>query len=328
MKRILFFALMIFFAGSSWAQLPKRMELPALKFSSENQSSLYSLVCKTCAENDAYSFEDEDYADDWAKHPKERMGAAFMVTLMHVQRSLEGVSVRDIAVVAKTFLDDFLAAEGKKVPGAYPFNYKAYKNCVERFLAPVEDRMIGGSQFEMNQYAYANSEKSLFLTILNNFLVESRFKQSNLKAAFEAEEDAWLRLRDCLGDVVYNYKVEINGGIGYSMLPLEVAGVKFRADEVRNQSAGILYAVSREDIGVVAAPMEDEIDDSTLADSFKRIKEEGKGVDITELTENWNRFLSCRNEVEAILPASAKTLYNKDTQRYKMFIANFVQTEY
>ena len=116
------------------------MELPALKFSSENQSSLYSLVCKTCAENDAYSFEDEDYADDWAKHPKERMGAAFMVTLMHVQRSLEGVSVRDIAVVAKTFLDDFLAAEGKKVPAAYPFNYKAYKNCVDSFLAPVEDR--------------------------------------------------------------------------------------------------------------------------------------------------------------------------------------------
>ena len=94
----------------------------------------------------------------------------------------------------------------------------------------------------------------------------------------------------------------------------------------RNESAGILYAISREDVGVVVAPMEDEVYDSILEDAFKNIKEDG--VDITELTRNWEKFLSCRNDVEALLPESVKSLYNKDTQRYMKFVSSMVNVEY
>ena len=327
MKKILVFALSVLFSCGSWAQLPGRMPLPQLKFSSQKQGELYARVSRMYSESEAYGFEDEDYSEEWTKHPRQRMGAAFAVTLMQVHKSLEGVSAKDVAVVARNFLDNYLSASGVKVPYAYPFNYKAYKKAVESFLEPVGDRMTGGSQFEMNQYAYADSEMSRFLSVLNTFLAESRFKPSNLRAALEAEEEAWLKLRDCLGDVVYNYKVEINGGIGYSMLPLEVAGVRFRADERRNESAGIMHAISREDVGAVVLPMDDEVYDSILENSLREIEKEGRGVDITELVSNWKKFHSCRNEVAAYLSESSKSLYDKDTQMYMKFISYMAQAE-
>ncbi len=324
MKHILVLIIALVLTGSAFGQMPDRKELPDLKFSSQAQSEIYSTVLKYYNDKESYfGFEDEDYADLWTGYETERMGAAFAHILMNFQRSSENAALNDIAAVAKAFLDNLL---GTKANQTYPLNFFAYRDLVNGFLNPVKDRMIGGSQYEMNQYSRSDVEMSRFLSIVNSYLAKAGFRPSNLKVALEAEEAAWLKLRDCLGEVVYNYKVHINGGMSYSMLPLEVSGVESGADETREASSSVLYAMSQMIAGPIFLPMGDAVYDGLLEESLKEIRE-AAGVDISTLTQNWKNFLNCRNAVADLLPEALKTVYNKDTQRYVKFIANMTHTE-
>ena len=141
---------------------------------------------------------------------------------------------------------------------------------------------------------------------------------ANLKAALEKEASAWDRLREEIGGLFYNYRVKLNGGIGYSMLPLEVSGVTTKADQAREKSMEVLYAISKEGQDAVFPELEDG-DCSDIVPKFLAAMEE-EGVETAIFKEKLDAFLAAREEVKNLLSSSMADIYNKDTQRYIMLL--------
>ena len=283
---------------------------------SENQKSMYDSVLALCNSEETLYFADEEFAQDWAGHETELKAAKFITDLLRVNNSNQG-DRRTVAVGHK-FLDECLDSLGTEVPAAYPENYKAYAAFLDSVLKPVEDHMIGGSQLDMNQYSYADDDIQKFKGMLKNDLLRGSFKESNLKAALEKEASAWDRLREEIGGLFYNYRVKLNGGIGYSMLPLEVSGVTTKADQAREKSMEVLYAISKEGQDAVFPELEDG-DCSDIVPKFLAAMEE-EGVETAIFKEKLDAFLAAREEVKNLLSSSMADIYNKDTQRYIMLL--------
>ena len=254
---------------------------------SENQQSMYDSVLALCNSEETLYFADEEFAQDWAGHETELKAAKFITYLLRVNNSNQG-DRRTVAVGHK-FLDECLDSLGTEVPAAYPENYKAYAAFLDKFKGMLKNDLLRGS-----------------------------FKESNLKAALEKEASAWDRLREEIGGLFYNYRVKLNGGIGYSMLPLEVSGVTTKADQAREKSMEVLYAISKEGQDAVFPELEDG-DCSDIVPKFLAAMEE-EGVETAIFKEKLDAFLAAREEVKNLLSSSMADIYNKDTQRYIMLL--------
>ena len=325
MKKIILSLACIMLAAVCMAQTSKRMPLPKLKFSDKAQQELFDRIASQYNANEDLGFEGEFLNGQWEGHQRERLCLAFLQYLVWNKDSFGDVlPSKDAVSVGKTLIDWYMEQTGKKVPVAYPFNYKAYKACVEAFLNPVKDEMCGGSQMDMNQFAFVDGDMSQFLGMLKQYLVSARFRSSNLKAALDAENEAWLQLRNSVSNTFYQHKVDINDGMAYSMLPLEVAGMLDYTDRVRDSSLSVLYAFSREDIGAVYSLSEEDLSEVPLLFAAD-MKEDG--TDISNFEKAWNSFLEKRNEVEGLLPESLKEIFKKDGMRYFRILLRMMASE-
>ena len=325
MKKIFLTSATILIAFVCFAQISKRMSLPQLKFSDKAQQEIFDLVASRYNANEELGFEGEWLDQYWTDHQKERLGLAFLQYLIYDKDSFEEIHAsKDAVAVGKALMDWYMGKTGKKVPAIYPYDYKAYKDCVKGFMAPVEDAMCGGSQMEMNSYASLDGDMCQFLGMLKQSLVSSRFRSSKLKEALDAENEAWLKLRNNVSNLYYQHKVAINGGIGYSMLPLEIAGMLDYADKVRDSSLSVLYAVSVENPGAVYALGKEDLSEAMA--SFKMEMAEEK-TDASSFLKAWNCFMEKRNEAGDLLPESQREIYKWDTNRYFRILTRFISSE-
>lgn len=325
MKRIMLSLAGIMIAAVCMAQTSKRMPLPKLKFDVKAQQEIFDLVASHYNKNEELGFEGEFLDQNWEGHQRERMGLAFLQYLIYDKDSFGEVHAsKDAVAVGKALIDWYMEQTGKKVPLAYPYNYKAYKACVVGFLNPVKDAMCDGSQMDMNQYSYVDSDMEQFLGMLKQNLVSARFKESNLKAALDAETEAWLQLRNSVSNTFYQHKVDINGGLSYSMLPLEVGGMMDYADRVRDSSLSVLYSISVENPGSVYLLSEEDLSEVPALFS-SRMKEDR--TDLSNFDKAWNGFLEKRKEVGELLPESLKGIYNRDTMRYYRILLRIMASE-
>lgn len=283
---------------------------------SESQQSMYDSVMALCNSDETLYFADEEFTQDWAGHETELKAAKFITYLLRVNNSNQG-DRRTVAVGLK-FLNKCLSSLGIEVPARYPESYKAYAFFLDSLMNPVAEHMCGGSQADMNQYSFAVDDIDKFQGMLKADLIRRCFKESNLKAALEKESFAWERLRDGIGGMFYNHRVQINDGIGYSMLPLEVSGVTSEADEAREKSLDVLYAISKKGLDAVFPELEDG-DCSDIVPKFLAAMEE-EGVETAIFKEKLDAFLAAREEVKNLLSSSMADIYNKDTQRYIMLL--------
>lgn len=325
MKKLFLASVTILVASMCFAQISKRMPLPQLKFNDKGQQEIFDNVSSHYNANEELGFEFEWLAPHWEGHQNERMGLAFLQYLVYDKDSFEDMHAsKDAVAVGKALLDWYMGQKGKKVPASYPYNYKAYKACLEGFMAPVRDAMCDGSQMEMNSYANMDGDMCQFLGMLKQYLVSSRFRSSNLKAALDAENEAWLKLRNNVSNLFYQYKVDINGGIGYSLLPLEIAGMLDYADKVRDSSLSVLYAFSAENPGAVYALGKEDL--SEVQATFKKEMAEVK-TDASSFHKAWNNFLEKRKEVGELLPESQKEMFKWDTNRYFRILTRLISSE-
>ena len=325
MKRIMLSVAGLMLAALCMAQSSKRMPLPKLKFDNKAQQEIFDLVAAKYNANEELGFEGEYLDQNWEGHQRERLGLAFLQYLIYDKDSFGDVHAsKDAVAVGKALIDWYMGQTGKKIPALYPGNYRAYKACVEAFLNPVKEVMIGGSQMDMNQYSYVDSDMAQFLGMLKQDLVSSRFKSSNLKAALDAETEAWLQLRNSVSSTFYQNKVDINGGMAYSMLPLEVAGMMDYADRVRDSSLSVLYSISIETPGAVYLLSEEDLSEVPLLFAAD-MKEDG--TDLSHFDKVWNSFLEKRKEVEGLLPESLKVIFKRDTMRYYRILLRMMASE-
>lgn len=325
MKRLFLSLGCIVLATVCMAQTSKRMPLPKLKFENKAQQEIFDQVSAKYNANEELGFEGEYLDQNWEGHQRERLGLAFLQYLIYDKDSFGDVHAsKDAVAVGKALIDWYMEQTGKKLPLAYPYSFKAYRACVEGFLNPVKDAMCDGSQMDMNQYSYVDSDMTQFLGMLKQDMVSSRFKSSNLKAALEAETEAWLQLRNSVSSTFYQHKVDINGGLAYSMLPLEVAGMMDYADRVRDSSLSVLYSISIETPGAVYLLSEEDLSEVPLLFAAN-MKEDG--TDITNLEKAWNSFLEKRKEVEGLLPESLKAIFRRDTMRYYRILLRMMASE-
>lgn len=325
MKKILVLSLAMFCAAVCMAQTTKRMPLPKLTFDNDAQTALYKHASSLYNKGEQLGFESEYLDTCWVNHQKERMGAAFIQYLVWMNDSdIESFPCKDIASVGKAFLDNYMKEIDRKVPVTYPSSFKAYKRLVDSFLEPVYHAMTDGAQIDMNQYESADNDMSQFLGILKQHLLSSRFKSSKLKAALDAEADAWIQFRGSASNLFYQHKCNINGGIGYSMLPLEVGGMLTYADRVRDSSLSVLYAISMEDPGAVYCLSEEDLSAVPL---FFGAKMEEDKTDISFFEKAFNGFMDKRREVSELLPEGLRDIYQKDTQRYLRILLRIMASE-
>ena len=325
MKKIVLSLACIMLVSLCFAQTSKRMPLPKLKFADKAQQEIFDLVASKYNANEELGFEGEFLDQNWEGHQRERLGLAFLQYLIYDKDSFGDVHAsKDAVAVGKALIDWYMGQTGKKLPAMFPGNYKAYKACVQGFLKPVEETMCGGSQLDMNQYSYVDSDMSQFLGMLKQDLVSARFKSSNLKAALDAETEAWLKLRNNVSSTFYQHKVDINDGMAYSMLPLEVAGMMDYTDKVRDSSLSVLYSISIETPGAVYLLSEEDLSEVPLLFAAD-MKEDG--TDISKFEKAWNSFLEKRNEVEGLLPESLKTIFRRDTMRYYRIFLRLMASE-
>ena len=325
MKRIMLFGACIMLVAVSMAQNSKRMPLPKLKFDEKPQQEIFDLVASRYNANEELGFEGEFLDQNWEGHQKERLGLAFLQYLIWDKDSFGDVHAsKDAVAVGKALIDWYMGQTGKKVPAAYPFNYKAYKACVEGFLNPVQDAMCGGSQMDMNQYAFVDGDMSQFLGMLKQYLVSARFRSSNLKAALEAENEAWLQFRNSVSSTFYQHKVDINDGMSYSMLPLEVAGMLDYTDRVRDSSLSVLYAISADEPGTVYFLSEEDLSETPayFTGSMKEV-----GTDTSSFVKALDNFMEKRKAVGELLPEYLKEIYRKDTMRYYRILLRMMASE-
>ncbi|MBQ6310541.1 MAG: hypothetical protein IJK74_03225 [Bacteroidales bacterium] len=325
MKKIILSLACIMLAAVCMAQTSKRMPLPKLKFSDKAQQELFDRIASQYNANEDLGFEGEFLNGQWEGHQRERLCLAFLQYLVWNKDSFGDVlPSKDAVSVGKTLIDWYMEQTGKKVPVAYPFNYKAYKACVEGFLNPVRDEMCGGSQMDMNQFAYVDGDMSQFLGMLKQYLVSARFRSSNLKTALDAENEAWLQLRNSVSNTFYQHKVDINDGMAYSMLPLEVAGMLDYTDRVRDSSLSVLYAISADEPGTVYFLSEEDLSETPayFTGSMKEV-----GTDTSSFVKALDNFMEKRKAVGELLPEYLKEIYRKDTMRYYRILLRMMASE-
>lgn len=325
MKKFFLLSAAILVATMCIAQTSKRMPLPKLKFNDKAQQEIFDLVASRYNANEELGFEGEWLDQYWTDHQKERLGLVFLQYLIYDKDSFGDVHAsKDAVAVGKALIDWYIGQTGKKIPLSFPYNYKAYKACVEGFLNPVKGPMCDGSQMDMNQFSYVDSDMTQFLGMLKQNLVSSRFKSSNLKAALDAENEAWLQLRNSVSNTFYQHKVNINGGIGYSLLPLEVGGMMDYADRVRDSSLSVLYSISVENPGAVYALSEEDL---SQAPAFFAGSMKEDNMDISNFIKLWDSFLEKRKDVGELLPQSLKEIYQRDTMRYYRILLRILASE-
>lgn len=321
MKKTIIFLTAIFTGLLCFAQGNERTAFPKLDFDTPSQKELYSKISADYNSSDRLPLDEEMYSAYWEGRQIDKMAATATIYLLRNLRKdkMKIYSDKDAATVGKAIIDWCMARMNKKVPLSYPFSIKAYQEYLKEVLHPVKDVMCSGSQYELNTFAAMDDNLHLFGEILKNQMIISKFKSSGLKVALQAEEEAWSDFREEFSDLFYNYRIKINDGIYYTLLPLELSEAFSVAANARDTSLSVLYAISKEHVGAVVSPMDDKDYSADLQTFFNDMQEDG--LELSDFKLKWETFLSKREEVGKLLPPNLRKLYSLDTNRYIKLVA-------
>ena len=317
MKRITLLFAAIMLAVLAVAQDSKRMRIPKLSFSDSTQKSLYNNVVALYSDRyEAFGFEDEELLPCWKGVPHKRMALAFLeYSMISQSNGKERVySDRDVVEVGRAMIEWGMKEDKVSCPPYYPFNYHAYQEYVMNLLAPLAPKVDKLPQYLLNAYARTESNLKHFLSMLKFELVRNRIKPANLRSALLEEGEAWSALRGELEGMYGRYKYAINGGIYYSMLPLELSSFLQQADKERNISVSVLDAISRDEIGAIYPPISADNYTDSLQLAISELNE--NKVDTSRFDSLWGEFLSAREAVANLLSPKQKQIYEDDIQRY------------
>ena len=331
MKKIILSTLMLILCVATYAQNPKRMTLPTLKFDEARLQQLDANARTMYADPaDVNPFEEEQ-AERWRGKEWELMVLNYFLCVRSSQNQAsddgevtKAYSDIEVEQVQSAMLDRYFQAKGIAVPTDLVERY----NLVDKYINAIveETEFLGdGNMWQINFYA---NTQYIFKTYLSQRLDrELRAASSDYSIELMEEEEAFRPYAEGIGDVFMNGCLAANDNLYYSMLPLDVAcfGIEveeFRVESLKRLSPMIgLGKFQVEEVPASLAVQYGADFNTVLADYSETLKKADVEKDVrkqwatalSETIQNLNGLLEKRDLIAAKLSEDSRKSFNTDS---------------